>query len=310
MGSRSPLHGEPANPGSPFSAFALAGVTVRLASDLPAGAYTFAPALEAFRIGSPGDDGVTDAVTIHHHFSIPDIGPESLGQEVYNHSPWTVYKQENGWLYLGIFPPGHTPGVHTVALFNPAHTRAEIWVWSEEIVRSGLTHALTLFPTDQILLARALADRQAGYFHAAGMVVEGKGLMFVGHSTAGKSTTVKMLREEGQILCDDRVVVRRWPDGFRVHGTWSHGEIPEVSPGSAPLNAILLLEKSTTNALSPALTPKEVVQTLPQYVVRPLVTADWWDKILTLVGHIAREVPVYRLQLDKSGKVREVLKGL
>ena len=47
---------------------------------------------------------------------------------------------------------------------------------------------------------------------------------------------------------------------------------------------------------------------LPFYIVKPLVTADWWEKMLDLIENIVREVPVYRLKLDKSGKVKTVLK--
>ena len=39
----------------------------------------------------------------------------------------------------------------------------------------------------------------------------------------------------GEVLCDDRNIVRRSPGGFRVYGTWSHGEVPIVSSASAPL---------------------------------------------------------------------------
>ena len=77
----------------------------------------------------------------------------------------------------------------------------------------------------------------------------GQGLLFVGHSEAGKSTTVKMLQGKAEILCDDRNIVRRWPEGFRVHGTWSHGEVPLVSAASAPLSAIFFLHKSKQNRL-------------------------------------------------------------
>jgi hypothetical protein len=70
----------------------------------------------------------------------------------------------------------------------------------------------------------ARVDYLQGFWaHAAGFVMDSKGLLFVGHSDAGKSTMMKMLRSQGEMLCDDRIIVRRWQDGFRIHGTWSHG---------------------------------------------------------------------------------------
>jgi hypothetical protein len=166
---------------------------------------------------------------------------------------------------------------------------------------------LTLFPSDQILLARAFADRQACFIHAAGMEIGGKGLLFVGHSGAGKTTAAMMLRTQGVVLCDDRIVVRRWPDGLRIHGTWSHGDLADVSAGSAPLAAILFLEKANANRLVPVTKGIETAQLLVQYIVKPLVTADWWEKILALIENVAREVPAYRLQFDKSGRINDTI---
>jgi hypothetical protein len=167
-----------------------------------------------------------------------------------------------------------------------------------------------MFPSDQILLARALADRQACFFHAAGMVINGKGLLFVGHSEAGKTTAAKMLMKHGEVLCDDRIIVRRRPEGLRIHGTWSHGDLAEVSAASAPLSAILFLEKADANRLVPVTKHGETAQLLVQYVVKSLVTADWWEKILALIENIAGEVPAYRLRFDKSGRINDTIEKL
>jgi hypothetical protein len=121
---------------------------------------------------------------------------------------------------------------------------------------------------------------------------------------------IKLLQGEGEVLCDDRVILRRWPEGFKVHGSWSHGEIPIVSNASAPLRAILLLEQAPHNRLIPIQARGEIVRRLPFFIIKPLVTADWWEKTLDLVGQIAREVPVYRMQFDKSGGVKDLIQDL
>ena len=167
------------------------------------------------------------------------------------------------------------------------HSEGTIYRRADFFERGNLG-SLTTFPSDQILLARLLADRQGCYLHASGIIVDGKGLLFVGHSEAGKSTMLKMLRGHGEILCDDRIIVRRWPDGFRIHGTWSHGELPDVSPASAPLRAILFLEKATTNELIPITDTRERLGGVLSHVIKPLVTADWWEKTLDLAGEDCR----------------------
>jgi hypothetical protein len=136
------------------------------------------------------------------------------------------------------------------------------------------------------------------------------GLLFVGHSDAGKSTMVTMLKDKSEILCDDRMIVRRWGDGFRIHGTWSHGDIPEVSSASAPLKALLFLEQANENRLISLDNRQEIIRKLLACLIKPFVTADWWEKMLTLVEQIAREVPCYNLHFDKSGRVADLLEPL
>ena len=286
--------------------FRIAGVTIQVEADLPITDRTFDKKFDSFRVDGPG----VDTVVLHHHFSLPEVKGADLGREVYRKPPWAIYRRDGSWLYLGISPTPGDPALHRVVVFNDDHSRGTIYNPTEEWFRRGRLHALTLFPSDQILLARLLPDRHACFLHAAGIAVNGQGLLFVGHSEAGKSTMVTMLREEGEILCDDRVIVRRWPDRFRVHGTWSHGDVPQVSPADAPLRAILFLEKADTNRLELLKDRKEIVRRLPLYLIKPMVTADWWQKVLGLVETMAREVPVYRLRFDRSGEVLDVLKPL
>ena len=135
------------------------------------------------------------------------------------------------------------------------------------------------------------------------MILDGRGLLFVGHSEAGKSTIVKMLKDKAQILCDDRNIVRRWPEGFRVHGTWSHGEVPLVSPASAPLDALLFLKKSDRNRIAPVSEKKEILQRLMACLIKPFVTAEWWQKELTLLEEMTSVVHCYEMEFDRSGRI-------
>jgi len=284
-------------------AYSIAGITLLIRVDTPISEDTFSHVIQAYQVHEVGEN----SISLHHHFPLPDITGLNLEQEVYRKPPWAIYRDADNWIYLGITHQGEEIAVHQVAIFNHDHTRGHIYHRSEEVFRKGDLNSVSLLPTDQILLARVLADHHACYMHAAGMIRDGKGYLFVGHSGAGKSTTVKMLRDEFDLLCDDRMIIRRWPDGYRIHGTWSHGEIAETSPAGAPLRAILLLEQEISNQLVPVTDPREIVQKLPFFIIKPFITVDWWHKTLDLVGQIAKEVPVYRMQFDKSGSIKDVL---
>jgi len=282
-----------------------AGITIQVDSDLPITEGTFHPKFKLFEVTGPGED----TISIRHHFGLPDLNGQNLGKEVYRKPPWAIYKKADSWIYTGISPTRGDKSIHRVAVFNHDHTRVKIYTdkTREESYRKGNVNSLTLFPTDQILLARVLADREGYYLHSAGVVMEGSGLLFVGHSDAGKSTITTMLQGKAEILCDDRNIVRRLTEGYKVYGTWSHGDVPDVSPSSAPLKAIMFLEQSPENKLIPLDNRKEIYKRLLACLIKPFETTDWWDKMLSLVEKIARDVPCYVLKFDKSGEVVDLI---
>jgi hypothetical protein len=159
-------------------------------------------------------------------------------------------------------------------------------------------------------LARILADREGCFIHSCGVNFNGKGLLFVGHSEAGKSTMATMLRGKAEILCDDRIIIRKSQAGFNIYGTWSHGDVHDISGNSAPLRAILFLEKAKENKVILITDKREISNRLLSYLIRPFVTTDWWEKTLDLIESISENAPCYVLRFDKSGEIVNVLKEL
>ena len=285
--------------------FNIADISLQVDSDLPIGEETFHPKFKLFETDAPGDD----LVSIRHHFGLPDLANKELGRELYRHPPWAVYQKNNSWIYLGISPFQENKTLHRVVVFDQAHTRARIYNDKGEVFQKGNLGSLTLFPTDQILLARILADRQGCFLHSCGVIFEKRGLIFCGHSEAGKSTMARMLKGRAEILCDDRIIVRKKESRYKIYGTWSHGDVPDVSANSAPLEAIFFLEKSPDNLIIPIGDPRERVKKVLSCLIRPFVTVDWWHKTLDFLDKLCTDIPCYTLRFNKSGEVVELLKG-
>ena len=288
--------------------FGIAGITVCVEQGPDAGNISFNKKFKQFAEEGPGRDNVI----LRYHFRLPDLGGKDLGREIYHRLPWAVYRKENGWVYLGIVEEGKGERVYRVGIFNKDYTRGMIYgspIEAEAGSETGKS-ALSLFPTDQVWIAPLLADRNAFYLHSSAAIINGKGLIFVGHSGAGKSTTLRMLEGRAEILCDDRNILRRWDCGWKVHGTWSHGELPYVSSSSAPLHSVLILTKDTCNRIERITDKMGVWKLLLTTIVKPVVTSEWWQKELDAMEKLIDEVPVYRMHFDKSGEILEVLEDL
>jgi len=289
--------------------YRIAGITVQVESDRPFQADTFKPKFEAFAVDGPGED----TVVLHHHFELPGLDGLDLGPRVYEQLPWAIHESPWGWTYIGIppEPADRDAGPDRLVVVNHDHSESRFFNGRDQaaMFERGHLASLTLLPTDQVLLARLLADRGGCYLHSCGIVVDGAGVLFVGESGAGKSTAMEQFAAVSEPLCDDRNIVRVWPDGIRVHGTWSHGTVPIASPGSAPLRAICFLRHARENRVRPVSAPAEAVRGLVPRLVRPLVVGDWWPRTLDVVETIVREVPCYELSLDRSGGIVDVLRA-
>ena len=322
--------------GAPFESidcryYGIGGMTIRVSADLPMMQNTFHPKFKPFEADGPSEE----VLSIHHRFGLPDFSRMALGREVYRRAPWQIYRTKEGWCYVGVgasqpfiapsasvMPPAtkatlgnsdpkalQEAPVYLAARFDRDYREGVIYHEDGRAFRLGGHHSLTLFPTDQILLAPALAERDGCLMHAAGVVIEGRGFLFVGHSAAGKTTVATLLRDRGTILCDDRIILRRGPDGFRIFGTWSHGDLPDVSPEDAALTAIVFLEKSDRERLTPIRDRRKVVRGLLACLIRPLPTARWWDRMLGLTARISAAVPCYTLYATPHCPVAELLQN-
>jgi hypothetical protein len=246
-----------------------AGITFTVSSDLPITPQTFSSGIALFRADGPPQD----LVRIRHHFSLPDLQEVCLGRQVYRKPPWAIYECDEGWIYLGISPLAGDPRLHKVVRFNRDHSLGDFYHPDTGQFRAGGLTTLTMLSSDQILLARLLGYRRGCLLHASGMLINGSGLAFAGHSGAGKSTLSQMLGELGEILCDDRVILRQWQEGFRLHGIWSQGKLPIFSAANAPLHALFVLEQAPENRLI-RLEPSQAVRLLPPFVIKPFVSRD------------------------------------
>ena len=109
------------------------------------------------------------------------------------------------------------------------------------------------YPADELLITNYLARHGIGVeVHGCGLIdSEAGGLLFLGHSGAGKSTTTmlwKTLRNP-EILSDDRIILRLHHGELWMYGSPWHGEAAFASAGKAKLSRIFILQHGERNQI-------------------------------------------------------------
>jgi hypothetical protein len=132
--------------------------------------------------------------------------------------------------------------------------------------------------------------------HAAGVVLEGKGVGFFGPSGAGKTTLAGTCPHP--VLSDELIaVVPGAPFGLARSGFWGEGR-GDGRPHAAPLAALVDLGRGPRFALT-RLVPPQAIRRLVASVPIPLAP-PLWSRALAVVVELAARVPVYRMEWTPS----------
>jgi len=243
----------------------------------------------------------------------PDIrlrlGREPLempeAEQVFDCPPiWSLLRR-NGVSFVRIF--ADYPGLETT-LVLPDHLQ------EAELLGSGTTNRLPdpfYGPTLELLMMTYLAEDRGAILHACGVAKEGRGLLFVGESGAGKSTMARMwAREEGfAVLSDDRVIVRPKGQGYWMYGTPWHGEAAFAAPLGVRLERIFFLKHGERNSLQES----TGIDPLSRFVTCSFLP-HWDDRgmafSLEFLAELAATIPCQELTFTPDRRAIDLVKNL
>ena len=228
--------------------------------------------------------------------------------------PWSLYRQDRQFIFhLGPDPPDR------VAIVNQSFSNVEVYYYPQGDPPPGKSPLSSPGPIsfhpfsgylDELLMINFLARGRGVIFHACGVVDEGRGLMFVGVSGAGKSTFAELWRQrQVTLLSDDRIIVRRPEGQFRMYGTPWHGVAYICSPESAPLERIYFIEKAPRNYVK-ELSPVEVATRLLVRCFPPFYDGEGLAFTLEFLSRIAEEIPCSELGFVPDVSAIDFVRGL
>ena len=241
-------------------------------------------------------------ISLRLHRGIPEM---EVGEKVFECPPiWTLYR-ENGTSVIRLFP--EMGDLQRVLFFPHPLKHADLY----------FAHNCTRFidpyfgPTIELLLMHYLAQEKGVTLHACGIVLEDKGILFLGESGAGKSTLARMWDQESgvDILSDDRVIVRRQGPEFRVYGTPWHGEATFGSPREAKLERIFFLRQGQKNSLK-EMKGLDTLSHLLTCSFFPLWDSQAMEFVLEFFSQLTAQVPCQELSFRPEKSALTLVKKI
>lgn len=158
------------------------------------------------------------------------------------------------------------------------------------------------------------------YLHASSVNINGGALLFLGHSSSGKSTISQLLSKKYQVIADDKVWIER-----NKNGKWivCEGEDflfpgkPAASPHGRkkkyPLLAVLRIFKSNTSGIKSVI-PLETCRYLMDAVFeidiqRKQCDANTIKKWFSLAAEISKKIQGWELTFKKDISIINLING-
>ncbi len=134
--------------------------------------------------------------------------------------------------------------------------------------------------------------------HAAGVINDGRGYIFPGRSGSGK-TTITELSKGMVILSDDRIIIRKTANSYRVFSTPFWWDFRNASNVSAELHRILLLKQDREVYYKKVGYSEAVSELLTCTFVRGLLV-PYVQHVMHLVSDMVNQTDLYEMHFVRD----------
>jgi len=263
----------------------LGGITISLIADHPSGEYAYIKRAEDFR--SP----LTPEINLQIHCGrFPDLSAAPVFFET--NVAWHLLKVDGKWA-IDLYPNSQNPRL--LGIFPDDFRSGDIYTSQNEDTPDRFIFPLAS-PLGELFTMNLLGTGLGMLFHATGVIDQGKGYLFTGFGGVGKTTTARLWEKLPgiKVVNDDKVIIRKEADGFRLYGTPWHGEGGIASPDSAPLTQVFVLKQATKNYTA-QFHPAQAASKLLARAFVPLWDADKIAFTLNFLDELSQTIPCQEL---------------
>lgn len=278
--------------------YLIAGLKVELTGDRTVEQVSNLPGFDIFEIADAGKPNID--IHIHmdrdidsafltgiyhiHRFKVLDIDHYfSIYEEGYLYE---MYKQDGSKIISIVYnPQGNI--VYTSTSHCPIWTKYALWV------------AFTLSATKKKILP----------IHASSIVKDSKAVLFLGESGTGKSTHSRLWLqyiENSYLLNDDSPLLRIEDDMILIYGSPWSGKVHCYKQEAVPLKAMVRISQYPENKIQSAGILASIGAIQPSFP--PFLAYDelYSEKVIHMIDHIIKEIPVYKLECRPDKQAAEV----
>jgi hypothetical protein len=270
----------------------IADILIDLTSPLSAAELGIEARLGPFRMSESSENPLA-RVSVCWEESDGAVVPQ--GDLIYDPGAiWKMYRSgEDYYATLTYHSAGQAAQTQAMLRANPA--------WDDLTLTEQRTgpqwQSLLNIGAGELILRTAILFTGGLVFHSSGLDDNGLGIVFVGHSGAGKSTQVGLWSQEPGVIAmnDDRIAVRVDANGARCYGTPWGGTADIARNHAAPLSALIVLEQAPENAIH-LLAPATAASLLAARTFLPYWDRSLMARAMTNLNTILAHMPVYRLR--------------
>lgn len=214
---------------------------------------------------------------------------------------WTVSTHGDYILVNSTLPLSETQ--HEALLtIRPGEKSWDMVIDSEQAVLNPFC-----YPMDGLILYYLAALNGDIFIHGSAVEYQGRGYLFSGRSGTGKTTIARLFRDGGaRIIHDDRLIIRRMPDGtYFIYNTPVY---ENEESRSCRLNALYLIEHGIEN--------NSVNQGYSESlsgIMANCIQHNWSSSLIgNLTGallHLVNNIPVKRLLFVPDASVTDYITG-